>query len=66
MDTGKGSPTDLAARTITGPGHYVMGLPEDQTHLRDSCRSLDPAACPAFRFGPVHEAHSPLALRGLA
>ncbi|MET9683370.1 TetR/AcrR family transcriptional regulator [Streptomyces coeruleorubidus] len=48
----------LAARAYTALGHYVIGFaiqqhgpgtprPEDQVHLRDYYRSLDPAAYPA-------------------
>ncbi|WP_200304753.1 TetR/AcrR family transcriptional regulator C-terminal domain-containing protein [Streptomyces adelaidensis] len=53
-----GFSTGLAARTFTALGHYVIGLaiqqhgpktprPEDQMHLRDYYRSLDPATYPA-------------------
>ncbi|MET7695189.1 TetR/AcrR family transcriptional regulator [Streptomyces sp. NPDC005483] len=63
----------LAARTYTVLGHYVIGLaiqqhgpgtprPEDQAHLRDFYRSLDPAAYPATSAAaddltsvPLHE-----------
>ncbi|MGI5461204.1 TetR/AcrR family transcriptional regulator [Streptomyces sp. CA-249302] len=63
----------LAARTYTTLGHYVIGLaiqqhgpgtphPEDQEHLRDYYRSLDPAAYPATSAAaddlasvPLHE-----------
>lgn len=53
-----GFTASLAARTYTVLGHYVIGLaiqqhgpgasrPEDQAHLRDFYRSLDPADFPA-------------------